>query len=146
MSSITDYHKPSTWESLGIIHEVKFKASLSGGKGGQHVNKTSTKVELYWTPANSSILDQESIDKIISKLSKDLSNEGELRLVCEEERSQLKNKEIVIEKFYKLLASCFKIIKKRKPTKIPKSVIAKRLKDKAKRKDIKKGRKYKDND
>ncbi len=140
--STTDYHKPTTWKTLGIIHEVKFKASLSGGKGGQHVNKTSTKVELYWTPANSSLLDQESIEKTISKLSKDLSNEGELRLVCEEERSQLKNKEKVTEKFYKLLASCFIVRKKRKPTKIPKSVIAKRLNDKAKRKEIKKGRKF----
>ncbi len=137
---MNEYHKPSTWKTIGIIQEVKFKASLSGGKGGQHVNKTSTKAELYWTPANSSLLDEESIQKIISKLSKDLSNEGELRLVCEEERSQLKNKEKVTEKFYKLLASCFKIKKVRKATKPSKASIAKRLESKTKRKEIKKGR------
>jgi ribosome-associated protein len=137
---MNDYHKPSTWKALGIIQEVKFKASLSGGKGGQHVNKTSTKAELYWTPANSSLLDEDSINKIISKLSKDLSNEGELRLVCEEERSQLKNKEKLTEKFYKLLASCFKIKKLRKATKPSKASITKRLEGKTKRKEIKKGR------
>jgi ribosome-associated protein len=141
MPAQPDYHKPSTWETLGIIQEVKFKASLSGGKGGQHVNKTSTKAELYWIPANSSLLDQESIDKIIAKLSKDLSNEGELRLVCEEERSQLKNKEKVTKKFYKLLATCFKIKKARKPTKPSKASVIRRLDSKSKRKEIKKGRK-----
>jgi ribosome-associated protein len=137
---MNEYHKPSTWKALGIIQEVKFKASLSGGKGGQHVNKTSTKAELYWTPANSVLLDEESIQKIISKLSKDLSNEGELRLVCEEERSQLKNKEKVTEKFYQLLASCFKIKKPRKATKPSKASITRRLESKTKRKEIKKGR------
>ncbi len=141
MSTLPEYHKISTWKTIGIIQEVKFKASLSGGKGGQHVNKTSTKAELYWTPANSSLLDEETKNKIIYKLLKELSNEGELRLVCEEERSQLKNKEKVSEKFYKLLASCFKIIKPRKPTKVPKSVIKKRLDNKAKRKETKIGRK-----
>jgi ribosome-associated protein len=137
---MNEFHKPFTWKTIGIIQEVKFKASLSGGKGGQHVNKTSTKAELYWTPANSSLLDDESINKIISKLSKDLSNEGELRLVCEEERSQLKNKEKVTEKFYKLLASCFKIKKARKATKPSKASITRRLESKTKRKEIKKGR------
>ena len=53
----------------------------------------------------------------------------------------MKNKGKVTEKFYKLLASCFVVRKKRKPTKVPKSVIAKRLNDKSKRKDIKKNRK-----
>ncbi len=137
---LSDYHKPSTWKTSGIIHEVKFKASLSGGKGGQHVNKTSTKAELYWTPANSSLLDQESIDKISAKLSKELSNEGELRLVCEEERSQLKNKEKLTEKFYKILAACFKIKKHRKPTKPSKASVTRRLDGKSIRKEIKKGR------
>ena len=141
MSTHPEYHKPSTWQELGILHEVKFKASLSGGKGGQHVNKTSSKAELYWTPADSSLLEEETKSKIIAKLSKVLNNEGELRLVCEEERSQLKNKAKVTEKFYSLLASCFKIRKARKPTKVPKAVIAKRLENKARRKEVKQNRK-----
>jgi ribosome-associated protein len=144
MSQFLEYNKPSTWKTLGILQEVKFKASLSGGKGGQHVNKTSTKAELYWTPSNSSLIDETMKNSIITKLSKDLSNEGELRLICEEERSLLKNKEKLAEKFYKVLASCFKIKKARKPTKVPKSVIAKRLKDKTIRKEVKKNRRKTD--
>ena len=140
MSTTPPYNLPSTWDSLGIISEVKFKASLSGGKGGQHVNKTSTKAELYWSPADSSLIDEDAKAKIISKLSKELSNEGELRLVCEEERSQLKNKAKVTEKFFKLLASCFKIVKPRKATKVPKSVVKKRLESKSKRKEVKQNR------
>ncbi len=138
---LPEYHKPSTWKTLGIIQEVTFKASLSGGKGGQHVNKTSSKAELYWTPAHSSLLNEEFKQKITEKLSRELSQEGELRLVCDEERSLLKNKEKVAEKFYKLLASCFKIRKPRKPTRVPKAVIAKRLDAKAKRKQVKQNRK-----
>ena len=141
MSNFLEYHKSTTWETMGIINEVIFKASLSGGKGGQHVNKTNTKAELYWTPSTSQLLDELSKNKILIKLSKDLSNEGELRLICEEERSLIKNKAKLIEKFYKLLASCFKITKPRKATKVPKSVIKKRLDTKAKRKEIKIGRK-----
>ena len=135
-----DIHLPSYWNNIGIIQEVKFKASLSGGKGGQHVNKTSTKAELYWTPANSSILDEESKLKVISKLSKELSKEGELRMICEEERSLLKNKEKLTEKFHKALASCFKIKKPRKATKPSKSSIKKRLDTKTKRKEVKRNR------
>ena len=138
--SVPEYNKPATWEVLGIVQEVTFKASLSGGKGGQHVNKTSSKAELYWTPMESTLIDEEAKAKIVSKLSSMLSNEGVLRLVCDEERSQLKNKQKVTEKFYALLASCFKIKKPRKPTKVPKSVIAKRLDSKSKRKEVKQNR------
>src|SRR5436190_23135259 len=103
-----EYHLPETWRNSGIIKEVNFKASLSGGKGSQNVNKVNTKVELYWTPGNSFILSDDQKIRIISKLSSKLNNEGELRIVAEEERSQLKNKETAKEKFYKLIASCFK--------------------------------------
>ncbi|HSZ24188.1 MAG TPA: alternative ribosome rescue aminoacyl-tRNA hydrolase ArfB [Cytophagaceae bacterium] len=136
-----EYHKLSFWKTLGIMEEVRFKASLSGGKGGQHVNKSSTKVELYWTPAKSTMLDEEAKQKIIHHLSKELSNKGELRLVCQEDRSQLKNKEKAIGKFYKLLISCFKIIKPRKATKPSKTSVTKRLESKTKRKAVKKDRK-----
>ncbi|HXA01318.1 MAG TPA: peptide chain release factor-like protein, partial [Cytophagaceae bacterium] len=107
-----NYSNPETWRNSQIIKEVKFKASLSGGKGGQNVNKVSTKVELYWTPASSGILSESQKAKVNTKLSNKLSNEGELRLVSEEERSQLRNKEKVSGKFYALLAGCFKEKKK----------------------------------
>lgn len=80
-------------------------------------------------------------NKLISKLGSKLSLEGELRLVSDEERSLGKNKEKVLEKFHKLLASCFKEKKKRKPTKPSKTSVQKRLDSKGKRKEIKAGRK-----
>ncbi len=132
--------QPSSWHTIDVLGEVRFKASLSGGKGGQHTNKVSTKMELYWTPALSSVLGEETKARIIDKLANKLNSEGELRLVCEEERSQMMNKERVIEKFYKLLASCFEEPKPRRATKATKSSIANRLVAKKVRKDIKKGR------
>jgi ribosome-associated protein len=97
-------------------------------------------MELYWNPANSTVLGEDTIARIIVKQSARLSNEGEIRLVCEEERSQLMNKEKVIDKFYKLLASCFEEPKPRRASKPTKSSIANRLVAKKVRKDIKKGR------
>jgi len=132
--------KPASWKTIDVLSEVRFKSSLSGGKGGQHANKVSTKMELYWTPATSTVLGEETIARIIDKLAIKLSNEGEIRLVCEEERSQLMNKEKVIDKFYKLLASCFEEPKPRRASKPTKSSIANRLVAKKVRKDIKKGR------
>ncbi|MDF2456010.1 MAG: yaeJ [Cytophagaceae bacterium] len=137
---LSSYQKSDTWENLGILKEVRFKASLSGGKGGQNVNKVSTKIELYWTPAESKLIEEEVKQILLTKLANKLSQEGELRVVCEEERSQLKNKEKAIEKFYKLITACFKVQKKRKATKPTKSSVTKRLEGKSKQKTIKANR------
>jgi ribosome-associated protein len=133
----SSYQKSETWINLGILKEVRFKASLSGGKGGQHVNKVSTKIELYWSPVESKLIEEEVRTMLLTKLANKLSQEGELRMVCEEERSQLKNKEKVIKKFLKLLTACFKVQKKRKATKPTKSSVTKRLEGKSKQKIIK---------
>jgi ribosome-associated protein len=134
------YTDPETWRNSDIIKEVKIKASLSGGKGGQNVNKVSTKAELYWTPSASAVLSESQRAKVVSKLGGKLSNEGELRLVSDEERSQLRNKEKVSEKFFELLASCFKEKKKRRPTKRSKGSHERRLGSKSIKKQIKKNR------
>jgi ribosome-associated protein len=138
------YTDPETWRSSDIIKEVKFKASLSGGKGGQNVNKVSTKAELYWTPSASAALSESQRVKVVSKLGTKLSNEGELRLVSDEERSQLRNKEKVAEKFYELLAACFKEKKKRRATKRSKGSHERRLGSKSIKKEIKKNRRRPD--
>jgi ribosome-associated protein len=141
---LSAFQKTNTWENLGILKELRFKASLSGGKGGQHVNKVSTKIELYWSPSESKILEEEVKQILLTKLAPKLSQEGELRIVCEEERSQLKNKEKAIAKFYALLCACFKVQKKRKATKPTKSSVTKRLESKSKQKDIKSTRRKPD--
>ncbi len=99
-----------------IHKELKFKTSRSGGAGGQHVNKVSSKVELIFDIENSQHLSEEEKKLVSIKLLNRIDNEGLLHLQCDETRSQLKNKEIVIERFNGLLKKALTPIKKRKPT------------------------------
>ena len=95
--------------------EYKISATRSSGKGGQHVNKVSTKVELVFNILNSSLLNDEQ-KALLSKRLK-LSQDGELRVNCQESRSQLHNKETVIRKFDELIAKALTVNKKRFATK-----------------------------
>lgn len=126
-----------------LIKELKFKTSRSGGAGGQHVNKVSSKVELIFDIENSKHLSDEEKQLVSTKLSNRIDNEGLLHLQCDETRSQLKNKEIVIERFNGLLKKALTPIKKRKPTKPSKSSIKKRLDAKKKISEKKSSRGFK---
>ncbi|MFD0940676.1 alternative ribosome rescue aminoacyl-tRNA hydrolase ArfB [Pedobacter boryungensis] len=110
-----------------IIKEVTFKTSRSGGKGGQNVNKVSSKVELIFTIANASFLSDDEKSLLEEKLSNRLDSEGNLHIVSQEDRSQLLNKQRTVLKLMNLLTKSLQVQKKRKPTKIPKGVIEKRL-------------------
>lgn len=121
--------------------EFTFSTSRSSGPGGQNVNKVNTKVELRFAIRDSINLNEAEKHKVFTHLKNRINNEGELIIVAQSERSQLKNKEIVIEKFYQLLTTALKPVKKRKPTKPSKSSIEKRLKFKKIKSDIKQKRK-----
>ena len=110
--------------------ELKFRTSRSSGPGGQSVNKVSTKVELMFDVWNSNVLSIEQKEIVLKKLKNRINSEGTLQLFSEETRSQLKNKELVIERFLQLLEEALKPIKKRKPTKPSKTSKEKRLKSK----------------
>lgn len=110
-----------------LMKEITFKTSRSGGKGGQHVNKVSTKVELIFNIGNSTLFSDTQKLLLIEKLSRKLDSEGNLHIVSQEDRSQLANKENAIEKTLITLKKALHVQKKRKPTKIPKSIIEKRL-------------------
>jgi ribosome-associated protein len=97
--------------------EFIISASRSSGPGGQNVNKVSTKIELRFNISESSLLDVEEKEIIYLKLIARINNESELLIVSQSERSQLQNKELAIEKFYKLIETALKPIRKRKPTK-----------------------------
>ncbi len=97
--------------------ELKFTTSRSGGKGGQHVNKVSTKVELHFDYMNSFILNDEQKGLITAKLSSFINKDGILTVVAQEERSQLMNRKRAIGKFYNLLERAFRKPKKRIATK-----------------------------
>jgi ribosome-associated protein len=117
--------------------ELKFKAVRSSGAGGQNVNKVSSKVVLSFDLQNSQALSVEEIALIELKLSTRLTSEQLLILNCDEDRSQIKNKEIVIKRFLELIKKALLIPKIRKATKVPKSVIRKRIKDKKNLSEIK---------
>ena len=117
-------------EKEKIIAELSFKAVRSSGAGGQNVNKVSSKVVLTFDFKNSQALSEEEKLLLEIKLAHRLTTEKVLILNCDEDRSQLKNKEIVIERFLNLITAGLVIPKVRKATKIPKSVIKKRIKDK----------------
>ncbi|HPD96165.1 MAG TPA: alternative ribosome rescue aminoacyl-tRNA hydrolase ArfB [Tenuifilaceae bacterium] len=110
--------------------EFKFSTSRSGGPGGQNVNKVSTKVELRFNVAQSVLLLPEEKVVILKKLENKINKEGELVLVSQSERSQLANKEKVVEKFYSLIVKALTPRKKRKPTKQTKASKEKRLQTK----------------
>ena len=110
--------------------EFIFSASRSRGPGGQNVNKVSTKVELRFDVPNSNILTEEEKEILLIRLQKKINTEGFLIITSQSERSQLKNKEKTIEKFYALLKKSLTPGKKRKPTKPNAAAKEKRLEEK----------------
>jgi len=103
--------------STNILLELKFKAIRSSGAGGQHVNKTCSKIELTFDLENSLALSEHQKTLLKEKLSSKLTKENLLILFCEETRSQHKNKELAIKRFLKLIETNLIRPKKRKPTK-----------------------------
>ena len=124
-----------------LITELQFKAVRSSGAGGQNVNKVSSKVVLSFDLKNSKVLSEDEKALLEMNLASRLTNEQILILNCDEDRSQLKNKEIVTKRFLAIIEQGLHIPKIRKATKIPKSVIRKRIKDKKTLSETKKNRK-----
>jgi len=123
---------------LYLRSELEFKASRSGGKGGQHVNKVSTKVELKFDIENSKILTAQQKERLLDRLKNRINKEDVLYMSCDTERSQLANKKKVVERFYQLLEKSLKIEKPRKPTRPTKSSKEKRISKKKKHSEKKK--------
>lgn len=123
-----------------LLTELQFKAVRSSGAGGQNVNKVSSKVMLSFDVNQSLALTDEEKTLLKHKLASKLTNEQVLILACDEDRSQLKNKTIVTKRFLELLKLSLVVPKKRKPTKIPRAVIEKRIKAKRNLSEIKQNR------
>ena len=131
-------------EHLILQTELQYKAIRSSGAGGQNVNKVSSKVVLNFDLQSSKGLSDQEKELLSIRLAPRLTNDLVLILHCDEDRSQLRNKELVTKRFFSLLMSSLTIQKPRKETKVPKEVIRKRLKNKKNISQLKQSRKKPD--
>jgi len=107
--------------------EISYKTSRSGGKGGQNVNKVSSKVELLFSVDNSLLFNDEEKALLNEKIQARLNKDGLVQIICDEERSQYLNKEKAIERLTVLLIKALHKPKIRRPTKVSKASKAARL-------------------
>jgi ribosome-associated protein len=110
--------------------ETFYKASRSGGKGGQNVNKVSSKVELLFSISNSILFNDEEKGLLNEKLQTRFNKDGFVQVICDEERSQYLNKEKAVERLFLLLTNALHKPKVRKTTKVSKAAKAARLEKK----------------
>lgn len=107
--------------------ELTARATRSSGAGGQHVNKTSSRIQLSWNVAASSVLSDEQRDRILRKLASRLTADGVLTVSVSETRSQHRNRELAEERINEIVRQALVIPKKRKPTRPSKAAKEKRL-------------------
>lgn len=122
------------------LAELEYRASRSGGPGGQHVNTSSTRIEIWWDVARSPSLSEDQRALLLERLATRLDSAGRLRLVSAGSRSQLRNREDVTSRLRAVVAAALKVRKKRKPTRPTKAAKAARLDAKRHRGSIKRER------
>ncbi|WP_330442201.1 alternative ribosome rescue aminoacyl-tRNA hydrolase ArfB [Flavobacterium sp. C4GT6] len=123
-----------------LLNETEYKAVRSSGAGGQNVNKVSSKVILNFDLNNSQAFTEEEKELLNEKLSSRLNTKGTLILQCDEDRSQIRNKQLVTKRFIELIETALQQDKPRIATKIPKAVIKKRLENKRRQAEKKQSR------
>jgi ribosome-associated protein len=121
--------------------ELEIRATRSGGPGGQHVNTSSTKIELRWQPGTSVALSDTQRERVLRALASKLDTDGWLRLTASEHRSQLQNKDAAEARLVALVKGALVVPKVRRPTKPTHASKAKRLDTKSQRSEVKQQRK-----
>lgn len=122
------------------VAELSFRFSTSSGPGGQHVNKTATKVTLLFDVANSPSLSEEVRARLLQKLGNRMDKEGVLQLQVQSSRSQHRNRDTAVSLFQQLLAEALKKQKKRRRTRPSLAAQERRLAEKKKRGERKRNR------
>jgi ribosome-associated protein len=122
------------------LAELVYRASRSSGPGGQHVNTSSTRIEVVWNVAGSTALADDERARLLARLGRRLDSAGQLRLVSGEFRSQLRNREAVTERLRTVVAAALTVPKRRKRTRLPAAAKAARLQAKRRRSAIKRTR------
>ena len=128
------------WECLK--REVTYRTSRSSGPGGQHVNKTESRVDLIWDLSLSSCMDENQKNRLRMKLSNRITGGGILILSSEKHRSQHQNREEVTERFIRLVTANLVPQKKRYPTRRTRSSVEQRIKSKKIRGELKRTRRH----
>lgn len=118
--------------------ELEFRATRSGGPGGQHANTSATRIELTWNVRASPSLTDRRRELIVSRIGSRLDSDGTLRLVCDTHRSQHRNRQDVVERFAELVAGALRPVKKRKKTRPTRASKERRLEKKKRRGRLKK--------
>jgi ribosome-associated protein len=113
--------------------ELAYRASRSGGPGGQHVNTSSTRIELLWDVGRTPSLSEEQRARVMERLANRINSEGVLQLASSEHRSQAQNREAVTERFARVLAAALVVPKQRRRTRIPRAAKEARLEAKKQR-------------
>ena len=121
--------------------ELDVRATRSGGPGGQHVNTSSTRIELRWQPAASVALTEVQRERLLTNLATKLDGDGWLRITASEHRSQLQNREAAEARLVALVKGALVVPKVRRATKPTYTSKVKRLESKSQRSDVKSNRK-----
>ena len=122
------------------LSELDYRATRSGGPGGQHVNTSSTRIEVWWDVGASPTLTPEQRERLLGRLATRLDGEGRLRIVASESRSQLRNREAATERLGEIVAGALAVPKPRKRTKPSRAAKAARLEAKRRRSTTKRER------
>jgi len=126
--------------------ELAFRATRAGGPGGQHVNKSSTRIELVWNVETSRTLTDEQRSRLRDKLGGRLDGSGSIRVVASDSRSQARNREQAERRLTELVRRALAVPKKRRKTRPTRSSVEHRLHSKRQAADKKRERRRQDFD
>jgi ribosome-associated protein len=121
--------------------EIEISFARSRGPGGQHVNKTESKVVLRWNAARSAAIPIGEREWLLSRLSRRLTSEGDLLVTSEKTRDQLRNRQDARQKLVEILRRALARPKPRRPTRPSRRAKERRLRDKKRRSEAKRRRK-----
>jgi ribosome-associated protein len=120
--------------------ELTFRASRAGGAGGQHVNTSSTRIELLWDLTHSTVVNDEVRARLLEKLSARVDAAGMIRVVASDRRSQAQNRDAAAERMAKIVRQALVVPRKRRATRPPAASREQRLAEKKKRGERKRDR------
>ena len=120
--------------------ELEYRATRAGGAGGQHVNTSSTRIELLWNVTRSTVLDDVIRARVLARLATRIDGDGWIRVVSSARRSQQQNREAAEERLAELVRGALAVPKRRRPTRPTRASKEERIKEKKKRGETKRMR------